>query len=93
MFDSWKEEKYAAIWARRIALGSGLEKRSASQLEWFWINVFPALAGLELDQKGHPSLAVYAGYASETVDPTNENQQMAMSMIKRKFFDDSEGSS
>ncbi|MGO9560112.1 MAG: hypothetical protein ACLPYW_13645 [Acidimicrobiales bacterium] len=86
MFDAWEEKKYSAIWARRIALGSGLEQRSASQLEWFWVNALPALSGLQLGQKEHPSLAVYAGYSEQALDPMNEKQQSALTQIKEQFF-------
>jgi hypothetical protein len=86
MMEAWDEDKYQAIWTRRVALGSSLGQRTASQQEWFWVNALPALAGLQLGQKEHPSLAMFAGHASQAVDPANEYQRQALSQIEEQFF-------
>jgi hypothetical protein len=86
MFERWNQSQYYELWARRIGLSPGLEQRMANNDLWFWINALPALAGLELKQKGHPKLSVFAGYADQVVNTTNDDQRRAMENIKRQFF-------
>ncbi|HUD05470.1 MAG TPA: hypothetical protein VMR18_00915 [Candidatus Saccharimonadales bacterium] len=84
--ERWKRKEYSEIWARRVGLSPSLEQRMAIDQLWFWVNALAALSGLELGQKGHPKLSVFAGYADQVVDNSNDGQRQAMEDIKRQFF-------
>jgi len=74
------------VWERRLALGSKLGQHEASNEVWFWINAFPALAGLNLGLKGHPFVAICAGSAEQVVDRSDTGQMTAIRQIQKLFF-------
>jgi hypothetical protein len=74
------------VWERRLALGSKLGQHEASNEVWFWINAFPALAGLNLGLKEHPFVAICAGSAEQVVDRDDTGQMTVMNQIQKLFF-------
>jgi hypothetical protein len=75
-----------AVWQRRLALGYKLGQGPATREQWFWINALPALAALELGQKGHSMTAVFAGLSDRSVDRSDSAQRTAMERIEKQFF-------
>ncbi len=49
MREAYIRRKYQAVWARRCALGFSMGRMDATQVQWFWINALPAMAGLKLN--------------------------------------------
>jgi hypothetical protein len=88
---AWLASKYNkgdddAVWARRCALGVNLGQGEADRDDWFWINAFPALSGLALDQRDNVFLAVCAGYADQAVDRSDPDEVEAMETIEQGMF-------
>jgi hypothetical protein len=86
MKTAFSRDQHRPIWERRLALGYNLDQQEASNELWFWINAFPALAGLNLGLKEHPFVATCAGSAEQVVDRDDIGQMTVMNQIKKLFF-------
>jgi hypothetical protein len=86
MGESYDRREYHAVWACRCALGYGMDRTNATQIQWFWVNALPAMSGLKLKLKDDPVLAMCAELASEALDRSSEVQTEFMEGIEKEFF-------
>ena len=86
MDDQFSSGNLEGVWAKRLALGYGVPQEGVSDNVWFWLNAYPAVAGLRLGYRDHPFLATCAGSADQVRDWQNAQHEAAMNEINTRFF-------